>query len=430
MIIKSLARKRPGFKQLIAYMNREPGESFTRNLYDAARPAAVARAFERNYAHLNKRRGANALYHEVIVLPPQPHLTTGRRTAILRELAERYCELRAPGNLVYGRVHQDKAHDHIHLMISANAAASKLRTRLSRAGFAAIQVQMEREARTRFPDLQDQAIYGRATRRGPINQARSPITARQDAMERSGRKTPFKTIYRDALAAGIPNCRNKTQFEQLLAGLNLELYQRGRRIGVRNRDSGARYRLSTLGVEDILMQQQVEWARQAASQKNAVSPVRRKSSVDRPSIQVSITKPSRSAQASKAFGPANVASSQQAAKLEQPSRATPKPVIQSQNTRSGQLAHPGKSEQRAKRDPAAQVRADVSRAKQERAGVPVARPAPPRSSKKSPPTPKPQHQTSPAPRPDPRAADLLRQRQTLQERARQKLRGFDDDLDR
>jgi len=288
MIIKSLARKRPSFRQLIHYMGRDGGAAFSRNLYDVGdNPRAVAEAFERNHAHLPARRRGNALYHEIIVLPAQPGLSDARQRQILTSLAERYCDLRAPDNLAYGRIHQDTDHSHIHLMISANAARSKTRTRLSRAEFADIQARLEREARTRFPELQDQARYDRA----PIAKRSSP-TVRQDAMERNNPKMPFKTFYHDALRAKVPDCRNEAELHHLFACLNVELYQRGKHLGLRNLNTGARYRLSTLGVEDLIKTQMRQWERRAerSASSKAVEKVK-PATPDR--TQQSPAKPSR-----------------------------------------------------------------------------------------------------------------------------------------
>ena len=56
MIIKSLARKRPGFRQLIGYIGRDNGPVFSRNLYGAEYAAEVTQAFETNHALLPKRK--------------------------------------------------------------------------------------------------------------------------------------------------------------------------------------------------------------------------------------------------------------------------------------------------------------------------------------------------------------------------------------
>lgn len=263
MIIKSLARKRPGFRQLISYIGRDNGPVFSRNLYGVEQAEDVAAAFEANHALLPKRKNGNALYHEVIVLPPQPGLTRARQAAILKELAERYCELRAPDNLAWGRIHQDTDNSHIHLMISANAARSVIRTRLPKARFAEIQTEMEREARIRFPDLQDRPIYDRA----PSD--RSPKRSREDAMERNSGKITRKALIRRQVEYWLPRSSSPEEFQRHLASINLELYRRGNQIGLRDTVSNGRHRLSTLGVDQIVKARQAEWAREAEQDSKA-----------------------------------------------------------------------------------------------------------------------------------------------------------------
>jgi len=262
MIIKSMARKRPSFNQLIAYMGRDAGASFTRNLYDSGdHPARIARAFERNYGHLTVRKNGNALYHEVIVLPPQPHLSKERQDAILRALAERYCTLRAPDNLAYGRIHQDTDNSHIHLMLSANPARSSRRVRLSKARFAEIQAQLEREARAHFRDLQDQPIYDRTER---ISKNTKTKTQEHSLIQRTGRRSR-KEVVRDHVEAAIQTAKSNADLSYRLRQSGFEIYQRGNRVGVRNLTTGARHRLSTLGLDHTLGELERRWQTERAA---------------------------------------------------------------------------------------------------------------------------------------------------------------------
>ncbi len=256
MIIKSLARKRPGFKQLIGYIGRGGGEGFSRNLYGLEHPTGVAEAFEKNHALLPKRRNGNALYHEVIVLPPQPGLSRARQAAILHDLAQRYCELRAPDNLAWGRIHLDTDNSHIHLMISANAAQSKSRTRLSKARFAEIQIEMERETRAQFPDLQDRVIYDRVP-----DASRKSAPVREDAMIRAAKRPTRKSAIRSQFEAALHQSNSADDLARTLASHSLDLYKRGKHLGLRDTNTGARYRLVTLAVEDQLKSRQRDWLR-------------------------------------------------------------------------------------------------------------------------------------------------------------------------
>lgn len=267
MIIKSLARKRPGFRQLIGYIGRDNGPVFSRNLYGAERATEVARAFEANHALLPKRRNGNALYHEVIVLPPQPGLSHAKQAAILRQLAERYCELRASGNLAWGRIHQDTDNSHIHLMISANAAQSMTRTRLSKARFAKIQGEMEREARARFPELQDKPVYDHAKAKP------GKATRMHEAeMQRAGKKPTRKATITQEFENALRQSQSGDELKRLLGRHGLELYQRGRQTGIRDMNSSARYRLTTLGLSEKLDARQQEWLHDRVASDNETRP--------------------------------------------------------------------------------------------------------------------------------------------------------------
>lgn len=143
-----MSRKAPTFEQLAGYISRDSTTgteaAFVRNLYASGEDhSSIVRQFENNYRYLAKRKGANALYHEVLVLEPQPHLSPDQVSAALHALAEEYCRKRAPHQLAWGRVHRDTEFPHIHLMISANAVRSDRRVRLERKAFAKVQRDLE-----------------------------------------------------------------------------------------------------------------------------------------------------------------------------------------------------------------------------------------------------------------------------------------------
>ena len=172
MIIKSMSRKVPTFGQLAEYIARgatvahrsdqQTGTVFVRNLYASGQDRkSVVNQFLDNYYYLPARKGGNALYHEVIVLEPQGHLQQEQIEGALHDLAERYCERRAPHQLAWGQVHHDTEFPHIHLMISANAVRSDRRVRMERAYFAQVQRDLEAWRAAHLPALNARVIYGR-----------------------------------------------------------------------------------------------------------------------------------------------------------------------------------------------------------------------------------------------------------------------------
>ena len=248
MIIKSMARKAPTFTQLVAYFGRNVGmgdeATFSRNLYHAgANARLVAKQFQENYRFLPERRNGNSLYHEVIVLENQPHLSKKQLSRILVELADRYCERRAPDQLAWGRVHFDTEFPHIHLMLSANAIRSNKRCRLNRASFANIQVDLEQYKQQNFPELRGMPVY---TRQSPNHNPK--ITLNEgEAIRRT--KKPSRKMQAFALLEPIfQSATERATLEAQLKGAGYQLYQRGKTWGVLHQASGTRYRLATLGL--------------------------------------------------------------------------------------------------------------------------------------------------------------------------------------
>ncbi|MCF8491717.1 MAG: relaxase/mobilization nuclease domain-containing protein [Rhodospirillum sp.] len=243
MIIKSLSRKTPSFGQLAAYMLTDRGDGFDlrRNLpMKANGPDAAVQALEENHALLPKRSNGNALFHEIIALPPNTTLSVKKQKEVLLDLADRYLEQRAPRQLAVGVIHQDTTHIHIHLMICSNAVFGRQRLWLQKREFADIQRAMEEERLRLYPALGQARPYS-APRRGARRGTRE-----QEAVRRTG--TPIGT---DELAASIQSvmkeAKDREDLDKALGKLRLTLYERGRSVGVVT-ESGRRYRLATLGL--------------------------------------------------------------------------------------------------------------------------------------------------------------------------------------
>jgi len=249
MIIKSMSRKAPTFSQLTAYIGREGGSgsgtAFVRNVYASGHDrAAIVDQFLNNYRYLPERKGGNALYHEVIVLEPQPHMAEDQVEAALHELAQRYCERRAPHQLTWGQVHHDTEFPHIHLMISANAVRSDRRVRMDRAYFAGVQRDLERWQAEHLPELRARVVYGKEhekqTPRQPVQEG--------EMVRRTNTPSRKQQVY-DHVKVALAAASDRTDFERRLGQNGLGLYQRGQTFGVVDQATGKRYRLKTLGLD-------------------------------------------------------------------------------------------------------------------------------------------------------------------------------------
>ena len=248
MIIKSMARKAPTFTQLIAYFGRDGGigkeATFSRNLYHTgANARLVAKQFQENHQFLPERKNGNALYHEVIVLEYQPYLSKKQLSKILVQLADRYCERRAPNQLAWGKVHFDTEFPHIHLMLSANAIRSNKRYRLNRASFANIQVDLEQYKLQNFPELRGMPVY---TRQSLCHNPK--VTLNEGEAVRRTNKPSRKMQAFTLLEPIFQTATEQSALNARLMVSGFQLYQRGKTWGVLHQESGIRYRLTTLGL--------------------------------------------------------------------------------------------------------------------------------------------------------------------------------------
>ncbi len=252
MIIKSLSRKSPSFAQLTAYMlGADRAQlAITHNLPASATAAErIILEFEKNHALLPRRANGNALYHEIMALPPEIGIPIREQALALRAIASRYLEQRAPQQLALGVIHVDTGHVHIHLMISSNATLSRRRLWLKKAEFAAIQRDLESYRNTRFPELG-------ITRHYDSSSPGMKRSNREQAASVRSRAPSHKQELAATVASTMKEAKSREALDTALAEAGLALYQRGRSVGVRT-EGGRRYRLSTLGLADEYAQAMV-----------------------------------------------------------------------------------------------------------------------------------------------------------------------------
>ncbi len=244
MIVKSMSRKVPSFGQLTQYIDRDEGQERWRIRHNvmARDPDRIRGEFEQNGALLSKRKNGVYLYHEIISITRARGLSEEEQKARLQEIAETYVASRCPDNLVYGGLHQDKEHSfHYHLMISANRVGDSRRLRLSKAQFREVQVQLERHVLQTMPELEQKvAIDKRAERRKSRSEAE---------LERRTGEVPKKDQLRARVLEALEAASDRDALLQAFGRSELELYVRGKTLGVIDLETGAKHRLKTLDLE-------------------------------------------------------------------------------------------------------------------------------------------------------------------------------------
>lgn len=242
MIIKSMSRKSTSFTQLYDYLTREADDfCFTKNTYsNIQNKKELLKEFYHNAEFLKNSRGKVYLYHELLSLKKN-NLSKLRQKEILLDLANRYLEQRANNHLSFGVIHEDKAHIHLHLMISANEIESEKRVRLSKTKFASIQKNLELYKNEKYIELQKSSLY----------QEQKDFSKEKQKEQEIRHKRNTKTI-KDEIKQNLENAfkkvASKTYFDNHIKSLEYEFYTRGTTTGIIYQ--GKKYRLKTLGLEN------------------------------------------------------------------------------------------------------------------------------------------------------------------------------------
>lgn len=245
MIIKSMSRKEPTYGKLIAYLSRDasdPRYELRHNVLSAT-PAALTAEFEGNGLLLPKRKNGVAMYHEIISITRPKGLSPEAQKAILRDIALDYIRERAPHCLAFGCLHDDHAdHLHYHFIVSANRIGDNRRHRLTKQQFRAIQVGLEARVRARYPELEQAIAIGKRAGKNQLSQAGIELQRRTGG-------TPKRDTVKARLSDIFAASQSKVDLHKRLAEARLELYSRGKILGVRDLDSGRKHRIATLGLD-------------------------------------------------------------------------------------------------------------------------------------------------------------------------------------
>ena len=245
MIIKSMSRKEPSYGKLIAYLSRDASDTryeLRHNVLSATQ-AALTAEFEANGQHLPKRKNGVAMYHEIISITRPKGLRPEAQKAILRDIALDYIRERAPHCLAFGCLHDDHAdHLHYHFIVSANRVGDTRRHRLTKQQFRAIQVGLESRVRARYPELEQSVAIGKRAGKKQMSQAGIELQRRTGT-------TPKRDSVKARLSDVLSAAQSKADLHKRLSAQHLELYSRGKTLGVIDLKSGRKHRITTLGLD-------------------------------------------------------------------------------------------------------------------------------------------------------------------------------------
>lgn len=272
MIIKVMTRKDPSFRQLIAYVNKDAADAryvLTHNLL-APDPAVIATEFEANAKLLRQHANGTVMFHDIVSITRSRALGLERQKEILKDIARDYIARRAPDHLVYAGLHEDRAkHLHYHFIISANAVGEWKRAHLSKPQLRTLQADMERHVLARYPDLEQKPAMARNASGQKVSQPG------QELLRRTG-KVPERQRVTGTLAAILTAAQSPDALFAMLTDARMELYRRGKSVGVRDLETGRNYRLDTIGLSDAFnaMNSRFASAAQAVAKPQQTAPAK------------------------------------------------------------------------------------------------------------------------------------------------------------
>jgi len=234
----------PSFGQLIGYIDRDEGQESYRIRHNlmSRDPNNIRAEFERNGDLLQRRKNGVYLYHEIISITRAKGLSPEEQKSRLYEIAQSYIKARCTDNLVFGGLHQDKEHSyHYHLMISANRAGETGRLRLTKKQFREIQVGLENHVLEQFPELEQKVAIGKRSDR--------KLSRNESELERRTGKRPKREEVLERVREAFATSNDRDSLLDALGRNDLELYVRGKNLGVIDHESGKRHRLKTLDAE-------------------------------------------------------------------------------------------------------------------------------------------------------------------------------------
>lgn len=281
MILKSLSRKTPSYRQLLTYINRGSDPNFLAITHNLAandhEHEAIVTEFEVAASRMKKRKNGVYLYHEILSAHPDDKNVSPE---MLEDVAREYIEKRAKGGLVYARAHMEPNRPpHVHLMISSTNIRGK-KIRLSIAELKSIRKELESYHRERWPELKHSLVFteekererSRSSKKREYEQESNRRKDREIQSDRRLEKTqepkkdkPLKKkdLIRRQIETAL-KAKNREDFERLLGDCDppMQVYQRGNTWGVIRLETPkptksnptpepkpVKYRFKTLGID-------------------------------------------------------------------------------------------------------------------------------------------------------------------------------------
>jgi hypothetical protein len=235
-----MSRDKQSFEQLINYIDKDYGQEIIHNFLDKNQEYIINEFLE-NSKYIEKSKGKNYLYHEVISLS-ENKLSLKKQQEILIKIGQEYINKRAKNNLVFGKIHLEKNNIHLHLCISANELFNDRRHFLTKKEFLNIQKEMETFIEKNYSNLKEPKIYNKDLTK--------TISRKEQERKQRTNKISKKDLVKNRVIEILQQSKNRDELNNNLEKECLEIYKNGNTIGVKNSLDSKKYRLKTLNILD------------------------------------------------------------------------------------------------------------------------------------------------------------------------------------
>ncbi len=157
MIVKLLSRRNQSYHQLIRYIlrNKEPNmdghQVFTRNVRSKDIDGMVSEFLQNEEFRRVHRSNHIKMYHEYISLSANE--TVKIKDEVIKDLAEKYMELRGTDGMFVGSTHRDRDHVHVHFISSSLRFKTGEAFRMSKAGLQELKDEFQTYHKEKYPEL-------------------------------------------------------------------------------------------------------------------------------------------------------------------------------------------------------------------------------------------------------------------------------------
>jgi hypothetical protein len=208
----------------------------------------LVQEFITNSKLLSKRKNGNYLYHEIVSILMKDDIDQKQARHDLRDIAERYIEMRCPRNMVYGCLHEDQDHNlHYHLMISANERGESKRMRLTQKQFDTAKRNLENHVLEHYPHLEQPEIIN-------VNSDSEKMSVKAGEVKRRMGVMPIRDEIKKTLQDAMAKNHTMNDFVFHLSEHGYQFYTRGKNFGVEvqhENGKSKKYRFSTLGIHEV-----------------------------------------------------------------------------------------------------------------------------------------------------------------------------------